>query len=110
MESKDLNLSTNRRAFIGTIATGAAAMGLAGLATPFQALAKEAPHFPTDDDPDAWFNKIKGKHKIVFDVTEPKGLMPFAWAKVFLLTNAATGTPEKDNSVVMVLRHDGIPF
>ena len=110
MESKELNLSTNRRAFIGTLATGAAAMSLAGLATPFQAIANENQHFPTDDDPDAWFNQIKGKHRIVFDVTEPKGVFPFAWPKVFLLTNAATGTPEKNNSVVVVLRHDAIPY
>jgi hypothetical protein len=36
--------------------------------------------------------------------------MPFAWSKVFLLTNAATGTPENDCGVVIVLRHNGIPF
>ncbi len=31
-------------------------------------------------------------------------------AESFLLTNAATGTPEKDCSVVVVLRHDAIPY
>jgi hypothetical protein len=36
--------------------------------------------------------------------------MPFAWPKIFLLTNAATGTPEKDNTAVVVLRHDAIPY
>jgi intracellular sulfur oxidation DsrE/DsrF family protein len=29
---------------------------------------------------------------------------------VFLLTNIATGTPEKENNVVVVLRHAGIPW
>src|SRR5919199_51263 len=100
MESNNSNLSTNRRAFLGTLATGAAAMSLAGFAAPTQALANETPHFPADDDPDAWFNKIKGKHRIVFDVTEPHEIFPFAWPKIFLMTNAATGTPETDNSVV----------
>lgn len=108
MEKNDL--TTNRRAFIGTLATGAATMSLAGLAAPLQSLAKEKHHFATDDDPDAWFNKIKGKHRIVFDVTQPNGMMPFAWSRVFLITNGMTGTAEKDNNVVVILRHEAIPF
>jgi len=108
MESKDL--TTDRRSFIGTIATGAATLSLAGLASPLQSIAKET-HLPTgDDDADAWFKKIKGKHRIVFDATEPKGVFPFAWPRVFLMTNAMTGTPEKDSSVVVILRHNAIPF
>jgi len=59
---------------------------------------------------DEWFKKVKGKHRIVFDVTKPNEVMPFAWPKVFLLTNEKTGTPAKENSVVVVLRHDGIPY
>src|SRR5215207_5557141 len=106
MESKDLN--TNRRAFIGTLATSAAAMTLGSLA-PLQTMAKED-HFPKDDDPDAWFNKINGKHRVVFDATEPNGVFPFAWPRIFLVTNTMTGTPEKDSSVVVVLRHSAIPY
>jgi intracellular sulfur oxidation DsrE/DsrF family protein len=65
----------------------------------------------TDDvNPDEWFKQIKGKHKIVFDVTQPHEVFPFAWPKVFLLTNEKTGTPEKSNSVVVVLRHEAIPY
>src|SRR5215213_26724 len=109
MESNDLNLNTNRRAFIGTLATGAAAMTIGSLAAPLQTMARET-QFPKDDDPDAWFNKLKGKHKIVFDVTEPNGVMPFAWPRVFLVTNTMTGTPEKDSNVVVILRHDAIPY
>ncbi|MFI5205887.1 MAG: hypothetical protein ACHQVK_03010, partial [Candidatus Paceibacterales bacterium] len=37
-------------------------------------------------------------------------VMPFAWPKVFLLTNAATGTPETQLSVVVILRHEAIPY
>jgi intracellular sulfur oxidation DsrE/DsrF family protein len=111
MDRTDLNPSTDRRSFLGTLATGAAAMSLAGLTTPLQVMANNnTPDAINDDDPDAWFNKIQGKHRIVFDVTEPSGMMPFAWSRVFLLTNAATGTPEKDSSVVVVLRHNAIPF
>src|SRR5712672_2905525 len=110
MQNDDRN-SSSRRGFLGTIATGAAALGAAALVTPLNLAA--APFNGTNvyGDADEWFAKVKSKkHKIVFDVTKPNGMMPFAWPRVFLLTNAATGTPEKDNGVVVILRHDGIPF
>ena len=108
MEKNDL--TTNRRAFIGTLATGAAAMTIGSIAAPIQSFAKET-QINSNDDPDAWFKKLDGKkHKIVFDVTEPNGMMPFAWPKVFLLTNGMTGTSEKDTGVVVILRHDAIPY
>jgi intracellular sulfur oxidation DsrE/DsrF family protein len=114
MESKDLHPNTNRRAFIGTLATGAAAMSLASIAAPLQSIAGTAEQgsrrIATDEDPDAWFKKVKGKHRIVFDVTEPHGIFPFAWPRVFLMTNAMTGTPEKDATAVVILRHNAIPY
>jgi intracellular sulfur oxidation DsrE/DsrF family protein len=61
-------------------------------------------------DADDWFKKINGKHRIVFDCTQPHDVFPFAWPKVFLLTNQATGTPIKENNVVVVLRHNAIPY
>jgi hypothetical protein len=110
MESNDL--TTNRRAFIGTLATGAAAMSIAGLAAPLQTMAKQNHHFsPTDDDPDAWFKKLDGKkHKIVFDATDAHEAMPFIWPTVFMMTNGATGTAPKDLGIVVILRHEAIPF
>jgi intracellular sulfur oxidation DsrE/DsrF family protein len=110
---KDLEFSntTHRRGFLGTIATGAAAMGMAALASPMNLMAEPGNDFrKAAEDADAWFGKIKGKHRIVFDVPEPNELMPFAWSRVFLLTNMATGTPEKDNNVVVILRHSAIAF
>jgi intracellular sulfur oxidation DsrE/DsrF family protein len=56
------------------------------------------------------FKKITGKHRIVFDSPHPHEIFPFAWPRVFLLTNEATGTKEKDNSVVVVLRHSSIGY
>jgi len=112
MEKTNLNDATNRRKFLGALGTGAAAMGIATLTGPLQQLhaSPEFSHIPNPEDPDEWFKKVKGKHRIVFDATEPHDLMPFLWPRVFLLTNAATGTPEKDCGVVVVLRHAGIPF
>jgi intracellular sulfur oxidation DsrE/DsrF family protein len=101
--------TSERRDFLKQVATGAAALGLTMLAPPLPLSASPIPE-NSGDDPDAWFNKIKGKHRIVFDVTEPNGVFPFAWPKVFLITNSATGTPEKENAVVVILRHDAIPY
>jgi intracellular sulfur oxidation DsrE/DsrF family protein len=104
--------ATGRRNFLGTLTTGAAALGIATLVDPFQARAEAHPSKISDfaGDADAWFNQIKGKHRAIFDVLRPNEILPFAWPRVFLLTNAATGTPEKDCSVVVVLRHEGIPY
>jgi intracellular sulfur oxidation DsrE/DsrF family protein len=110
MEKNDITNNTDRRRFLGSITAGAATLGLASLFQPLQANATDIPGF-SPDDPDAWFRKLKGKkHSIVFDATEPHELMPFLWARIFLLTNGATGTQEKDCGVVVVLRHAGIPF
>ena len=108
MQTNNLN-GESRRDFLGKLAAGAAALGTVSIA-PFQAQAENALSEYDAADPEAWFNKIKGKHRIVFDATQPHELMPFAWPKVFLLTNQATGTPEKDCGVVVVLRHDAIPY
>lgn len=111
---KDQTSPSPRRKFLGTLATGAATLGLASLAGPLQALPVSERAQTDPDNPDAWFDSIKGKHRIVFDVVYPKqgheAILPFAWPKVFLLTNAATGTPEKENSVVVVLRHSAIGY
>ncbi len=99
-----------RRKFLKTIAGSTAALGIASVITPFQQLGAATLNDFPDPGPEEWFNKIKGKHKMVFDATRPHEVFPFAWPKVFLMTNAATGTAEKDCSVVVVLRHDAIPY
>lgn len=112
MDKQDLNHATDRRGFLGSIATGAAALGIATLATPFQSHAndKHALTVAPADDPDAWFDKVSGKHRVVFDATKPHEVFPFAWPRVFLMTNQSTGSSEKDCGVVVVLRHDAIPY
>jgi intracellular sulfur oxidation DsrE/DsrF family protein len=109
MATKDPNATTNRRQFLGTLATGAAAVSFATV-TPVLSAHAERPSFFTAEDPDAWFNQIKGKHRIVYDATHPAEIFQFAWPRVFLLTNEQTGTPAKDCSVVVVLRHTAIPY
>lgn len=108
MQSIKANPSS-RRHFLANLASGAAALGAAGLMNPLQATASG---FSAKDisDTEKWFDKIKGKHRVVFDVTQPHDILPFAWPRVFLVTNAATGTPEKECSAVVVLRHDAIGY
>jgi intracellular sulfur oxidation DsrE/DsrF family protein len=110
MESKQQNNIENpRRRFLGSIASGVAALGISTIVTPLQSHA-EGFFKPENGDPEAWFNQIKGKHRVVFDVPEPNEIFPFAWPRIFLATNAATGTAEKDVSIVVVLRHSAIGY
>jgi intracellular sulfur oxidation DsrE/DsrF family protein len=98
-----------RRKFLQSLALGAAAIGAAGIATPLNVSAGGIDAWE-NNDPEEWMKKINGKHRIVYDVTEPHHQFPFAWPRVFLLTNEATGTPPGDCSVVVILRHNAIPF
>lgn len=102
----------NRRNFIGAISTGAAALGITMYSSPLASATEKVRSLAAPDDPDEWFNQIKGNHRIVFDVTEPfkQQMLPFAWPRVFLITNEATGTSGKDCSAVVVLRHEAIPY
>jgi intracellular sulfur oxidation DsrE/DsrF family protein len=113
MEKIHFKQKTHRRGFLGLIAAGATAIGISSLAplhldaAPLIAAGKEDNDMET---PDEWFNKIKGKHRIVFDSTHPEGLFPFAWPRVFLMTNGMTGSPASDCGVVVVLRHTSIAY
>jgi intracellular sulfur oxidation DsrE/DsrF family protein len=99
---------SHRRSFLGKLAAVAAATGL--LSVPSSIIAAPSLLQQPTNDADEWFNKVKGKHRIVFDATRPNGLFPFVWPRVFLVTNGVTGTPEKDNGVVVILRHEAICY
>ena len=111
---KDQVTPSPRRKFLGSLAAGAAALGLLSFKTPLAVnaatLATMENGTPDPKDAEAWFNKVKGKHRIVYDVPHPNEVMPFAWPRVFLMTNAATGSPESDCGVVVILRHDAIGY
>ena len=110
-ESLTQRKGLKRRGFLGTISAGALAAGFSML-KPLAAAAESSSQFNYSNGPDDWFNQIKGKHRIVFDATEPLPMpvMPFAWPRIFLMSNMATGSQEKECSVVMVLRHNAIPY
>ena len=110
LDSKD---NIPRRGFLGKITAGAAAVGLAKLASPLVLNAQEKKAMSKAGDPafDAWLGKIKGKHKQVFDSPMPDGGMPpLAWTRVFLMTNESTGVASSDVTAVLILRHESIPL
>jgi intracellular sulfur oxidation DsrE/DsrF family protein len=110
MQHNDVS-NSSRRSFLSKLATGAAAVGATTLVAPLS-LSAHIDHETSGTwaDADEWFKKLKGKHKMVFDATQPHGIFPFAWPRVFMMTNSATGTPEKECGVVVVLRHDAIGY
>jgi intracellular sulfur oxidation DsrE/DsrF family protein len=116
MKENSLNQTSQRREFLGTLATGAAAIGLASL--PSLGLANASTPAIESPSPggEDWtkaeevFKKINGKNRAVFDVTKAHGVYPFAWPRIFLVTNEKTGSPEKDSSVVVILRAYAIAY
>jgi intracellular sulfur oxidation DsrE/DsrF family protein len=115
MKDNLLNTTTKRRGFIATLTAGAAAIGMAAITSPINSIAQQKQTAAKKGSKvlspaDEWFSKVKGSHRVVYDATRPHEIMPFAWPKVFLLTNEATGSPESDCGVVVVLRHDAICY
>ncbi len=110
MQLSNSKSKTNRRDFLGKLAMGAGAVSVAALPLSLRGAAESESFSSLPEDPEAWFDKIKGKHRIVFDVPTPHEIFPFAWPRVFMITNSMTGTPEKSCNEVIVLRHEAIPY
>ena len=111
MSINETSEGTNRRSFLGKIAGGAAAIGLASVTPALDVFgAERQAQFSASTDPEEMFRKITGKRRMVFDATQPHEIFPFAWPRVFLLTNEMTGTPNKDCNAVVVLRHTAIGY
>jgi intracellular sulfur oxidation DsrE/DsrF family protein len=96
----------SRREFVGTLTAGATTL-LAGISS--TSFAKPADPVLVDDA-EAWFKKIKGKHRIIYDAPEPHDGLPIIWSWAFFQTNNQTGTPDSDLTAMVVLRHNGIPI
>jgi intracellular sulfur oxidation DsrE/DsrF family protein len=96
--------SSSRRAFVGKLATAAAA-GMASLQT-----SARATPMSLESDPESWIKNAKGSHRIVYDASEPHDGMAIIWSWVFYLTNNETGVADKDMTAMVVLRHNAIAF
>jgi intracellular sulfur oxidation DsrE/DsrF family protein len=96
----------SRREFVGTLTASVATL-LAGVTT--ASFAKPADPALVNDA-EAWFKKIKGKHRIIYDAPEPHDGFPIIWSWAFYQTNNQTGSPDNELTSVVVLRHNGIPI
>ena len=61
------NHKSSRRKFVGSLAAGAGILA----SIPQTAIADSKVIHTSGNDADAWFNKVKGSHRIVYDATEP---------------------------------------
>ena len=100
--------TTARRGFLGRIAAAAAAVGMSGAVPSSLAAETTTPDTSADAALDAWFGRIKGKHRVVFDTPEPNNGMAAVWPRVYLDTMKATYPG--DATAVIILRHAGIPL
>lgn len=101
-----LNSPTPRRGFLGRIAAFAAGMTLVAPS----GLTAETSKLDSSASPalDAWFGRIKGKHRMVFDASAPNNGMAAVWPRVYLNTMAATYPGE--TTAVIIFRHEGLPL
>ena len=109
MNQNDQAANSPRRNFLRKLSGGATAIFLGALASPFRLGAKPNELYSSGmDDAEAWFDKITGKHKMVFDITKHGGGILLTYVYNFLEGNNKTGTPDKDLSAVVSFRHYGI--
>jgi hypothetical protein len=77
------------------------------VALPSSLGAENVPGFGAPDPAlDAWFGRIKGKHRMIFDAPEPNNGLVAIWPRVYLNTMQATWPAEA--TAVVILRHDGL--
>ena len=100
------NSSTPRRGFIGQVAAAAMGISAAGL-LPEEADA--ATPRAADAQLEAWFGKLNGKHRAVFDAPEPNHGYPAIWPRVYRMTTEAS-YPGESTSAMVILRHSALPL
>jgi len=101
-----LTSPTPRRGFLGRVA--AAAMGVAvGGALPAGLAAETVKASAADPQLEAWFAKLTGKHRSIFDAPRPNEGMPAIWPRVYLNTMQAT-YPGETTSAIVILRHEAL--
>lgn len=100
--------NTPRRGFLGKLAAAAAMTGVGGI-LPKSLMGETEPSSATDAQLEAWFGRLKGKHRMVFDGSEPNEGFPAIWPRVYLNTMEQT-YPGEGASAIVILRHGGLPL
>ena len=97
---------SDRREFLGSLAKSVGAIGLTSTAANASAIF----HTPEGSQLDAWFNSIKGKHRMVFDAVTANDGFSVIWSYTFMTTHNETGTADGDLTAMVVLRSKAIPL
>jgi intracellular sulfur oxidation DsrE/DsrF family protein len=100
------NSYSSRRNFVGALA------GATGLlaAVPEHVFAGTSKETRVATEADAWFDRVKGSHRIVYDAPEPHNGFPIIWTWVYYTTNNQTGSADNDLTAMVILRHNAIPL
>lgn len=103
--------NTHRRSFVKSVAAGAAALVAGGGWGTVNAAEVASVGSMSPASPDPWVARIRGKHRQVFDATEPNG----GFAPVFALNfmngyKTAHNSPDSDMTAVISFRHFAMPL
>jgi intracellular sulfur oxidation DsrE/DsrF family protein len=105
--------SSERRTFLTRLNTGLASFAaMAGVAMAQSKPAAITRWEPARHEKDDWFDKVPGKHRLVFDSTTFEGLGDaLLFANNFFRTNRGDyGLENSDLAVVIIARHRATPF
>lgn len=99
---------TPRRGFVGAVVAGAAALIAGRWST---AAAATAPSLPAANPAADWTKRIRGKHRQVFDATEPNNGFAAVYALNFIETSKqANHLTDADHTAVVSYRHFAMPL
>jgi intracellular sulfur oxidation DsrE/DsrF family protein len=102
---------TPRRGFLGRLAAASLAFGLGATPERLRAERTSSVGDLASPDDEHWLERVKGKHRQVFDAVSPNDGMSLIWSMVFLDTNkASAGLKDENLNAVVVLRHGAIPI
>jgi hypothetical protein len=99
-----------RRNFIATVLSGAAAVGLSAIPSSLTAAVAETDLKAQGIEAEKWFAKMKGKHRMVFDMCKANNGAPLTWALTLMDTYNDMGVPDKNLSLVIILRYAATPL
>src|SRR6266496_2229087 len=106
MEDKmsDRGDTIHRRGFLGSLAAGATAVGLASFPGAERLLAE--PDGAAGTEIEAALKKLSSrKHRQVFDAPKPNESLPVIWSWAFLFTHNQLGLKDNEVGALVILRH-----
>lgn len=113
--NKQIPSTPERRSFFTRLNAGAASLAAVAIGGVAMAQEKSAPRErwePARHEKDDWFDKLPGKHRLVFDTTKHDGLgEALLFANNFIRVNRTDyGLQSSDLAVIIVVRHRSTPF